>query len=131
MSTRRRAQSGQSLVELALVVPLMVLLFMGTVEVGRILFAQIALEEAVHEGATYAAQAPTDAAGITLRVTTSSDHGEVAGATVATPVCTTSSVTLSASHDLPTITPLGSVLFGGTFEIGSIVVATNLQGACT
>jgi Flp pilus assembly protein TadG len=127
----RRSSAGQSLVELALVLPILIVLFLGTAEIGRIYFAQIALEEAVQEGATYAAQQPTDGAGIANRVTTSSDHPEVVGAAVGSPICTAETVTVSATYQLPTVTPVGGMLFGGTFQLGSTVAATNLAGGCS
>jgi Flp pilus assembly protein TadG len=116
---------------LAIIAPILILLFMGTVEIGRLYFAQIAIQEAVQEGATYAGQVPADTAGIASRVTTSADHPEVTGATVGTPVCATETVTVSATYPLPMITPLGDVLFGGTFQIGATVAATNLARTCS
>jgi Flp pilus assembly protein TadG len=140
---RSRRESGQSLVESALVIPLILLMFMGTVDVGRIVFAYIALEEAVQEGATYASHAAGTPGwgGMTIaRVTSSSNHVEVASAVVADPsigtACTAppaetpGRITVSATYDLPLLTPVGSVLFGGTFRLGASVVATNLEGKC-
>src|SRR5689334_20807673 len=51
-----RAESGQSLVELAVLVPLLVLLLMGVIELGR--YAQIAIlvGNAARAGAAYGAQ---------------------------------------------------------------------------
>jgi Flp pilus assembly protein TadG len=126
-----RRPRGQALVETAIVVPLMLLLFMATVDAGRLLFAYIALEEAVHEGATYAAQMPADTSGIRARVTTSSDHREVTNATVPDPVCTTATVSVTATYPMPVLTPLAGALFGGSITLGSTVVATNLQGSCS
>jgi hypothetical protein len=122
-------------------------MFMGTVDLGRLLFAQIALEEAVQEGATYGSYAPRpfNAAVknmIRARVTSSSDHTEVKFATVldANVVCvaedttttppTPGTVKVSATYNLPTLTPLGTVLFGGTFTLGATVTATNLERTC-
>jgi Flp pilus assembly protein TadG len=132
----RRRERGQSLVETALVFPLLLFLFMGTVDAGRLLFAYIALEEAVQEGATYAAQVTNEAKAlrdpkIIARVTTSSNHAEVIGATVAPPACTNATITVSATYPLPLLTPFGALIFGGTFTLGATVVATNLQGGCT
>ena len=122
-------QRGQALVEAALVVPLLLLLFMGTVEIGRALFAYVSLEEAVQEGASYAARVPSDTAGIRARVLTSSDHPEVAGATVADAVCddVLQTISVSAAYPLPLITPVGRALFGGSIALRATVVATNLE----
>jgi Flp pilus assembly protein TadG len=137
-SADRPSSAGQSLVELALVLPLMAVLFMGTVDIGRLLFTYIALEEAVQEGATYAAQVPTPAgtlqSRVEARVHNSSSQEEVTGATVAMPVCTTSpapgTVTVTSSTPVTLLTPIGAVLFGGTVTLTATVVATNLQESC-
>lgn len=137
----RRGESGQSLVESAMVIPLILLMFMGTVDVGRLLFAYIALEEAVQEGATYGSYAPGDPHQIGDRVTSSSNHSEVTTATVPDPVCvpedtsttppTPGTVTVVATSNVPLLTPVGSVLFGGTFQLQATVIATNLEGSCS
>ena len=120
---------GQALVEAALVIPLLLLVLMGVVDVGRVLFAYVALEEAVHEGASYAARVPSDNSGITNRVTSSSNQAEVTGATVSNAVCDDAegTITVTASYPLPLTTPVGRALFGGTFTLRTSVVATNLQ----
>jgi hypothetical protein len=70
------------------------------------------------------------------RVTSSSNHAEVTAATASVDACTAppaedpGSITVSAFYDLPTLTPVGSVLFGGTFRLGAKVVATNLERNC-
>lgn len=133
-ASRRTGQTGQAVVELALVLPVLIVLLFGAIEAGRLFFTYVALEEAVHEGATYGAQVPTDSTGITARVVESSSHQEVQDAVVDPPVCNADDVTVSASTTFPAITPLGSLfagLFsGGSFTVRSTVVATNLQGDC-
>ena len=59
---------GQSLVELALVLPLLTLLLVGMVDLGRAFFSQARLTNAVKEGAFYGAYTPYNA------VTNSSDE---------------------------------------------------------
>ena len=61
---------GQSLVELALVLPLMLLIMLGTIDVGRMFFGYIRVTNAVREGAGYGAHVPDDTAGIKQRITT-------------------------------------------------------------
>lgn len=126
---------GQALVELALVLPLLLLMFMGLVDIGRIVFTYIALEDAVQEGALYASYEPVPASAIIARVRTSSNHAEVTGATVPAPVCTTSpapgTVTVTASYNLPLLTPVGSQLFGGSIQLSATFIGTNFRGTCT
>lgn len=61
--------TGHSLVELALAMPLLLLLLLGTIDVGRVFFAYIELRNAVREGASYGARFPDDVAGAQSAVT--------------------------------------------------------------
>lgn len=51
-------QRGQSLVEFALMLPILLIMLMGTLDVGRMYFAYIAIHNAAGEGALYAAINP-------------------------------------------------------------------------
>jgi Flp pilus assembly protein TadG len=51
MLTSRKCESGQSLVELALLMPLLLLLVLGIVDLGRVFNAYIAITNASREGA--------------------------------------------------------------------------------
>jgi Flp pilus assembly protein TadG len=72
-------RQGQSLVELAFAMPLLLLLLLGTIDMGRMFFDYIEMRNAAAEGATYGSRNPTDLAGITAVVT---GHGIPADATV-------------------------------------------------
>jgi Flp pilus assembly protein TadG len=58
-------EQGQSLTELALMLPLLLLIVMGTLDLGRAFFAYISVINASREGARYGAMYPTDTSGIT------------------------------------------------------------------
>ncbi|MDQ6747199.1 MAG: pilus assembly protein [Candidatus Dormibacteraeota bacterium] len=58
MRTSRRRQRGQALVELALVVPIVMVLLLGTAQVGAILYGQITVDTAAREGARSASSNP-------------------------------------------------------------------------
>jgi len=47
------AEQGQSLVEVALIIPALLILFMGIAEVGFYLYAQVQVANAAREGARY------------------------------------------------------------------------------
>jgi Flp pilus assembly protein TadG len=51
---RRRAQRGQSLVEIAFVVPIFILLLMVIIDVGRVIYVQNAASQMAREGARVA-----------------------------------------------------------------------------
>jgi len=89
MTTTRRAdqppesnegRSGQSLVELAIAFPLLLMTLLGTIDVGRLFFDYVDLRHAATEGATYGSRHPTDQTGIGLTVT----HSGVPAGTLVT-----------------------------------------------
>lgn len=59
---------GQSLVEFALVLPLILIVVLGTIDFGRVVFSWIEVMNASREGAAYAIINPSDLGGITLHV---------------------------------------------------------------
>lgn len=54
-------RSGQAFVELALVLPVLVLLLVGAVEVGRLAYASVEVSNAARAGVSYGAQSSTTA----------------------------------------------------------------------
>jgi Flp pilus assembly protein TadG len=63
-----RWRRGQGLVEFAIILPILVLIVLGTIDFGRVLFSWIQVMNAAREGAAYAAFNPNDSGGIQLRV---------------------------------------------------------------
>jgi Flp pilus assembly protein TadG len=130
----RSSTRGQALTEVLIVMPLLLVLIMGAIDVGRLLFASVALEEAAQEGALFAAYQPADENPIRDRVLSSTTSNEVEGATVtvdcvATPAPGTIEVTVEA--DYPLITPIVSSMLGSPVTLSATVIATNIQGTCT
>ncbi|HET8628468.1 MAG TPA: TadE/TadG family type IV pilus assembly protein [Thermomicrobiales bacterium] len=72
-----RSWRGQSLVELALLLPLFTVILLGAVDFGQAFLAYNRLSNAVHEGALYAAQFPASTSDIQLRVTSESSLSPV------------------------------------------------------
>src|SRR4051794_7429018 len=62
----RRGATGQSLVEFALVLPILLLVFSAAADIGRAFYTYVALENAVKEGAVYGAHYPLCADSSTL-----------------------------------------------------------------
>lgn len=60
-----RGEHGGSLVEIALLVPLLVVLLFAAVDLGRALYLSQELAGAAHAAAMYGAQHPADTAGMT------------------------------------------------------------------
>jgi Flp pilus assembly protein TadG len=66
-TTRRAAQAGQALLEVALLTPLLLLLAVGIIEIGRYAYYSILVADAARAGAQYGAQnlaTAADTAGI-------------------------------------------------------------------
>ena len=55
-----RTGRGQSIVEFALIAPILLLLIMGTLDLGRVFYVKIALQSAAREGAYYLSYNPDD-----------------------------------------------------------------------
>lgn len=53
---RRELRRGQSLVEFALILPVLVMLLLGLLDLGRIYFAYVAITDAAGEGVSYGAR---------------------------------------------------------------------------
>ncbi len=74
---------GSSLVEFALVAPILVLLLLSAVDFGKAYYLATEVAGAAHAGAEYGSQAPTDIAGIAAAA--AADAPDVPNLTVATP----------------------------------------------
>jgi Flp pilus assembly protein TadG len=59
-----RGEEGSSLVELALLLPLFLLLLFGALDFGRAFYLQMEITGAAHAAAVYGAQDPTDTTGM-------------------------------------------------------------------
>ena len=65
---RNKKSVGQSLVEFALILPILLFILVIVADMARVIAAHIALSNASREGARYAASRPADYAGIKSRV---------------------------------------------------------------
>lgn len=133
--TRRRRKHrsrGQSLVEFALILPIMMVLLAAVLDLGRVFYATISLNNAAREGAFQAAQTPdsfqsgqpcnTATNLIVCRVQLESKGSAVTVADDAiTRTCSVSgcpqqagsTVTVGVTGQFQLLTPLLSVIFGG------------------
>jgi Flp pilus assembly protein TadG len=64
--SRRKAESaeGASLIELALVIPVFLMIFVGAVDLGRAFYVAIEVTAAAHAGALYGIENPNDVSGM-------------------------------------------------------------------
>lgn len=143
-AARRHRTRGQSIVEFALTMPLLLLLFAGAADLGRVFFNFVALENAVKEGALYGARYPLcddasalcpDPINVAWRVENEARTASDTALVTPTAECRNGATdvayadlrncvegdtyVVSASLDFPLITPIMSQLLGGTITLTS------------
>jgi Flp pilus assembly protein TadG len=112
-----KKEKGQSLVEFALILPILLIILIGVVDLGRMYYAYIIITDAAAEGATYAAINPNDISEIENRARAAC--GDIAAGVqsvqVTCPTCPSAesgdTVTVSISYDYVVLTPFMDVLF--------------------
>lgn len=117
----RRRRSGQGLVELALALPVLLLILLGTVDLGRMFFDYTEIRNAAREGAGVGARNPANVAGAVAAVNA---HGIPNGSTVTTGCsgnCTevngTGIFEVTVSY---TFTPVATGFLATYFGIGAV-----------
>lgn len=128
MSVRGRpsGEQGQNLVEFAFVIPVFLLVILSIFEFGNIFLTQLQIQNAVRDGARYAALhgCPSDSQ-IQTQVQNATSNLNVAVSSSYSPSpCTACSgatnpnVTISGTYTYSAITPAGAFFswFGGTFN---------------
>lgn len=142
LSRRFFAQSGQSLVEFALLTPILVLLVLGVVEMGRYAYLSIVLGNSAEAGAMYGAQSipqSSDPTGIQnaalndfqngqslpgLTVTSSTACGCDSGGTMTSAGCNTTTNptagTCGTGHWIVTVQVTASATFSSLFTYPGI-----------
>jgi Flp pilus assembly protein TadG len=113
----RSTERGQSLVELALSLPLLLLILLGTVDLGRAFFDYVELRNAAREGAGYGARRPEDRPGIEERVRRHGVPADAAVGVTCSTVCAVApgagTVTVTASRTFePVATGFLQAYFG-------------------
>lgn len=138
-----RAEKGAATVEFAMFAMFLILLVSGIVDLGRGLYTAIALDDAVQEGAIYAAftdevaGAPVTGADIEARVIASTSSPALTADDI-TVTCVDqarskqsgSRVTVEVSHTVDLITPFISDWFGGTLTLEREAVVDRFFAAC-
>jgi Flp pilus assembly protein TadG len=120
---RRRGEGGQSLVEFALVLPLLLVVLFAIVDFGRIYQGHVTLTNAVREGARLGAVGGTSAQ-IAARVQATAG-GLDPSVTAVVPATAGQSVVVEADAQVELITPLGALI--ARFLGGSMGNAVDLS----
>jgi Flp pilus assembly protein TadG len=104
------ANAGQSLVEVAIAMPLLIVILVGILDLGRAYFTYVALTDAAAEGAAYAAIHPTQLIQIVERAADNSnglvmlEPGNIHVATGS--LSAGSPITVSVNYDYDVLTPI-------------------------
>jgi Flp pilus assembly protein TadG len=139
---------GQSLLELAISLTVILMLLSGAVDFGMAFFSYTALRDAAQEGAVYGSYAPSDVAGIVNHVRKASTNPvnladtsrvrvDVSWTNGVTKACegstngTTNSVAVNVRYTYPIIMPfLGLILGSQTIPLDATVTDTILAPLC-
>ena len=109
----RRSEKGQAMVEMALVLPILLLLVGGIVDFGWLFYNKLALNNAAREGARYASihyRLSTDWMEETRTIMQSVYVGASANATVEQPEA--SLIKAEVTADVPILTGVASTILG-------------------
>ena len=124
---KNKKQSGQSLLEFAIILPLLLLLVMGVFDLGRGIYYFSAIHNAAREGARYGAVNHCDVAGIQNQAKKMADLGD--GLVVKEPqqvyvpgTDKVDFVLVTVEYNFETVTPLVGTFLGND---GSILLSSE------
>jgi len=131
------AEKGQSLVELALSLLIILTLLAGAVDLGSAFFSYVAIRDAAQEGALYGSIFPTGAIESRVRSASSTpvDLSDISKVTVSvttsTTPCAGGSITVSVTYNYPLTMPLiGAIIGSPTIRLTASVTDTILSPSC-
>ncbi len=115
-SKRRRRTRGQSLVEFALLFPILIMLLLGIADLGRAYYALVALNDAAEEGAMYAAMDPGNLTEIQNRAVHATSglitlEADKVSRTPGSGFTAGAPVTVTVAYDFTVYTPLMQTFF--------------------
>ena len=133
-----RADKGQSFTELAFVLPILLIMVAGAVDLSRIYLSYMSLRDAAQEGANFGSIAPTETDNIEERVRTYSNFPTDLSDTSTVHVtittdpnpCVGKQITVKVTQDFKVTTPLIGAVIGQNFPINAYVSNTILSPQC-
>lgn len=138
----KQGERGQSLVELAISLTVIMILLAGAVDFGMAYFSFAAMQDAAQEGALYGSVNPDDTAGIETRVrNASSNPVDLSDSSLVdvfvntdpeTDPCEGGEVTVDVVYDYPISMPfIGTFIGSQTITLTASVTDTILQPVCS
>ena len=133
-----KSERGQSLVELAISIVILIYLLAGAVEFGIVFFQFVQLRDAAQEGALYGSMHPDDTVGIETRAkNASSSPIDLAGdpdvdviVAVTGPSCEGSALAVTVRYPHQVFMPFMSQFIGQTVSLDAVVTDTILTPVC-
>ena len=134
-----KSERGQSLVELAISILILVYLLSGAVEFGLAFFQYVQLRDAAQEGALYGSMEPSDTPGIELRVRNAStspiDLTDTSVVTVTRTIigaeCEGNGIQITVSYNHQIFMPFIPQFIGSsTIPLNATVTDTILSPVC-
>ena len=116
-------EQGVSALELALMMPFLLMVTFGIVDIGRIMYFQMGVQEAVQEGAAYASIQPDDPNGIIARTVEAVSAPDLDPSSVTVTCPDSVSVTITATHVVPMLTPFVGKMIGAGYSASSSATA--------
>jgi len=117
---KKRLQRGQDLMEYALVLPIMLLILMSILDLGRVIYVYSSLHNSVRDGARYGIISPTDAAGIESVVFDKAVGLDPADLVVSVVQPNQEIIQVGATYQFTAVSPVVAALIGGNpWEVGS------------
>jgi Flp pilus assembly protein TadG len=128
----KQKEHGQSMVELALTITILMVLLAGTIDLGHAFFVWLRMRDAAQEGASYRSFCPTDLDGTELRVRDNLDLVNDYVVDPGPPVAAQGdTITVIVETDLPISMPfLGTIIGSDTIHIAATINDTVLRSTC-
>jgi Flp pilus assembly protein TadG len=130
---KERREKGQSLVEFVIVLPILLIILAGVLDLGRLYFAYVAITDAAAEGVAYAAINPNNNAEIVERAQGASGglvQIESDMVTVDSPVVASGApVTVTVDYEFTTVTPLiNAIVPDGVIPLTAVANGVIIEG---
>ena len=130
---QKEKEKGQSLTEVALMLPVLLLILAGVLDLGRLYYAYVTVSDAAAEGATYAAIHPTDGGEIVSRTQAATDGLIQIDASMVEVDCPAvaagSPVTVTVGYTFTVVTPIINVMVpDGALMLRAIATEAILSG---
>jgi Flp pilus assembly protein TadG len=114
-----KKERGAAVLEAAILLPLLVVLVFGIIDVGRLVFTKTTLHDAAQEGSIYGAYNPGNASDVQDRVVTAMDNLELDTADVVVECpAGVDTIRVTVTKDMSMITP---IFAGRTVTLSSTV----------